>query len=338
MPRFEGGEKFLRERCSRASLSFVYCEHSSKDLFFAYRDTVRRGFDLVHCHGFTAGALVGLGRPLRHMTPHLMTVHDVFLERQFSGWKGRFKKFLLSLTFRRMDAIHVVSEDCKANFLEFFPKIEDFRIYTILHGVDTEKFYNEEPRDFREELGFSDQLLLGFFGRFMAQKGFKYIVEAIEFLITKDERYRRRLKVLTFGWGGFIREEFELIEQKGLSDIFVQMPHTDNMPAAIKGVDVVLMPSLWEACGLLGMEALAAGTPIIGTNCIGLREVLEDSPAFIVPPKDGHVLSRAIESCLVERNKDSFDSYAEIAVKRFSLDIPAESLEHLYSKMIDGSL
>jgi glycosyltransferase involved in cell wall biosynthesis len=291
-------------------------------------------YSLVHSHGYTAGAVTSAALLMNKKTPHLMTAHDVFLGGQFTGLKGWIKKAAMGAVFVRMDAIHAVSGDCKSNFLEFFPKVPESRVKTILHGVDTERFYNESPRDFREELELSEQFLLGFFGRFMAQKGFKYIVAAVEQLIAKDESYRERIRVLTFGWGGFIREEFEALERKGLSDIFIQMPHTDNMPAAINGVDAVLMPSLWEACGLLGMEALAAGTPIIGTNCIGLREVLEGSPALVVKPKDSRALSEAISECVSEDKRQVFKAYAETAVARFSLDLPAKSLAGLYEKMI----
>lgn len=44
------------------------------------------------------------------------------------------------------------------------------------------------------------------------------------------------------------------------------------------------MPSRWVAFGLLAVEALCAGTPLIASDCIGLREVVEDTPAVVVPP------------------------------------------------------
>ena len=89
--------------------------------------------------------------------------------------------------------------------------------------------------------------------------------------------------MLCFGWGGFIREEQVEIKRRGLENNFHFLPFQENPARAIRGVDVVVMPSLWEACPLLPMEVLVAGVPVIGTDCVGMREVLLDTPARVVP-------------------------------------------------------
>lgn len=334
MPDHSQVKDYLEKHCPDLCLEFIASEDSTVRLLRqTRRELATGGYCLVHSHGYTAGAVTSVAL-LGKAMPHLMTAHDVFLEGQFTGFKGQVKKLAMSSVFNQIDCIHAVSEDCKTNFLEFFPGLDSRRIETILHGVDTERFFSEPARDFRKELGLNDEFLFGFFGRFMAQKGFKFIVEAIGDLVAENPEYRSQVRVLTFGWGGFVREEFEFIASKGLSDVFVQMPHTDNMPAAIKGVDTVLMPSLWEACGLLGMEALSAGVPIIGTDCIGLREVLEGSPATVIASRDANALLAAIKEHLKKPRKAEFAEYAVVAKKRFSFDRPAQELCGLYGKLI----
>ena len=84
-------------------------------------------FQLVHSHGFSAGLLTELART-GHEVPHLMTAHDVFLPAQFAGWKGKAQHMAMSLLFRRISMIHTVTEDAKANLLEYFPAIERSRV------------------------------------------------------------------------------------------------------------------------------------------------------------------------------------------------------------------
>lgn len=168
----------------------------------------------------------------------------------------------------------------------------------------------------------------------MSPKGFKVLVDAIDHinrnLVTEPTPH-----VATFGWGGFIREDYAYLEELGLKDYFHQMPQTNNMAGALKGVDVVAMPSRWEACGLLAMEALAAGVPIVGSDCIGLREVLSGSPARQVPVGNAPALADALleEINNLEQRRDAFQAYQSEAVERFAIDRPARALADLYRQL-----
>ena len=136
--------------------------------------------------------------------------------------------------------------------------------------------------------------------------------------------------VLTFGWGGFIREDYALIEQLGLAENFRQLPFTDDVAAAIKGVDMVVMPSRWDACGLLAMEVLSAGVPLVSTDCIGLRCVVKNTPTTTVEPYNPEQLANAIEQELLSPSLDAFKSYQSEAVSRFNLIRPAQELSDYY--------
>ena len=291
-------------------------------------------FQLAHSHGFAAGLLTELART-GIGCPHLMTAHDVFLKSQFSGWKGRSRRWAMARLFNRMTAIHTVTDDARANLLEFFPSIDSARVKGILHGVDTEYFRDGEPRILKGELGLDEMTpLIGFFGRFMGQKGFRLLVDAMKDIVDQG-RVQPAPHVVTFGWGGFIREDYQYLREKGLGDYFHQLEQTNNMPSAIKGTDLVAMPSRWEACGLLAMEALAAGVPIIGSDCVGLREVLQGSPAKMVGIGDSNALATAIVSELGEgqSRRQKFEDYKAVAIKRFSIGRPAAELHSLYGQI-----
>jgi glycosyltransferase involved in cell wall biosynthesis len=288
---------------------------------------------LVHSHGFTAGVLTVAAGAYTNI-PHLMTAHDVFQEKQFEGAIGKFRRGLLVQLLRRIDVIHTVSQDATDNLLEYIHGLDKSQLCLIPHGIDADRFFFAVPLNTKSRYD-SDRVLVGFFGRFMSQKGFRYLVDAVEMIVRESMSSKRPL-VLTFSEGGYIREDYAYIQERGLGDYFRKMPHVDDMPAVIKSVDMVIMPSLWEACGLLGMEALVAGVPIIGSSCIGLREVLRDTPASMVPPADARALAEAIAGEMNMPRKDEFMKYACTARQRFSLDRPAAELNELYTRMLES--
>jgi glycosyltransferase involved in cell wall biosynthesis len=295
------------------------------------------GYDLVHSHGFTSGVCTAVPA-LVFRTPHLMTSHDIINENQFLGVKGKAKKKLFGLMLGLIDAIHSVSEDAKTNLMEHFPALtmDERKCIVIPNGIEVERFANAKPRDLRSELGLAeDVFLIGFLGRFMSQKGFRYLVDAIELLRTNEGLAKRPL-VLSFNEGAFIREEKQAVAEKGLSEYFKFLPFTPNVGGTIKGLDVVVMPSLWEACGLLAMEVLACGVPLIGSNCVGLREVLQNTPAKIVDRADAGSLSLALKQEILASSRESFEANIGWAWKKFDIRKTTQLIVSLYERMIQN--
>lgn len=283
-------------------------------------------FDLVHAHGFTAAAAAAL--PVRLGGVHsIATFHEVLLPQQFPGWKGRLKKWALALALNQYDCIHLVSDDAAENLSATLPFIDRDKCVTIKSGIDTRPFVDAEALDLRAELGLAtDTRILGFFGRFMAPKGFRFLIDAVDLL---RQRGYRNLHVACFGSGGFIREDRALVQQRGLAEHFHFRPFVPGIASYIKGCDLVVMPSLWEACGLLAMETLAAGTPLVAASCIGLREVCRDTPAVMVRPADAASLADGILSCLATP-RAAFRSFVPIAEKRFDAARMRNQILELY--------
>ena len=103
----------------------------------------------------------------------------------------------------------------------------------------------------------------------------------------------------------------------------------------LKGLDVVAMPSLWEACGLLAMEAMVAGVPLVGTDCVGLREVLRNTPAHVVPAKDSLALSEALMMEMRNPTTSRAREFAIEAAARFQVKNRAAEIEKLMLKYLE---
>jgi glycosyltransferase involved in cell wall biosynthesis len=292
-------------------------------------------YDLVHSHGFTAGMCVAVPAFFRR-TPHLMTLHETLNEKQFEGFRGRFRKVGITGLLLLIDKIHSVGNDAQENLFGYFRGLagKEEKCLVIPNGIEVDRFLTGEPRDLRSELGLGDEIfVIGFLGRFMAPKGFRYLVEAIE-ILRADAKLPKQPLVLTFGDGGFIREEKEAIKEKNLNRYFEFMPFAPNAAGTIKGLDVVAIPSISEAWPLQPMEAMVCGTPIIGTECIGLREVLRSTPARTVPPRDGSALALAIREEMLNPSKTKALTFKNEAVSRFDVRRQASRLLELYTEII----
>lgn len=290
--------------------------------------------DLVHSHGFTAACAAAFPAKLRRV-PHLATIHDIVQDSQFLGFKGASRRLGFRLLLNMVDVVHAVGDEAGKNLVTHLGPSIGSRLRVIRNGILTEQVLRAAPRDLRAELGLeSGALLVGYFGRFMAQKGFRYLVEAVRLLRDREgTEVQRPVHVATFGEDGFVREERAALERAGLRSYFSFLPYIPEVASTLKAVDVVAIPSLWEAMPLLPMEAMVAGVPIVGTSCIGLGEVLFDTPSVVVAPRDAAALAAALGREAKASSRAAAASFVPRAVERFDVITQVSNLGDLITQM-----
>jgi glycosyltransferase involved in cell wall biosynthesis len=318
-------------------LNLTYHPVSSNPSVFELASAVLRqiifgNFDIVHSHGFTSGSCSAFSARIFRI-PHIMTSHDVLSDKQFSGIAGYIKHLILKQNLAQIRTIHSVSYDAQNNLIEYFPMLKE-KCIVILNGIEVDRFQNAKKIfDLREKIGVAnDHYLIGFLGRFMKQKGFSYLVDAIELLLRKE--LRKKISVVAIGDGGFIREEKAALQNRGLEKHFHFLNFIPNVASVIKDLDLVVVPSLWEACPLLPMEVLTCGVPLLASNCIGLREVTLNTPTIMVKAGDSIDLERGIRFCLENDIRQQFSDYAPLAAKRFNVNNSSELIEKLIRETI----
>lgn len=295
----------------------------------SYKVIRSSNYDLIHAHGFTSALSAGWLLPFLRCKA-IFTSHDVLNASQFLGGSGKIKKILMPLVINRFNVIHSVSFDAQQNLLEMLPGIDRKKCQVILNGVDTERFYAADLVNIKQNIGVPpDKVLIGFFGRFMSQKGFKFLVEAVSQL---EGKFPGKYHVACFGSGSYIREEKADIERKKLSHLFYFHDFVPDTAPYVRGCDLVAMPSLWEACGLVAMEVLTAGVPLVASDCIGLREVCKETPAILVSPSNASSLAEGIEKAS-EVPREVFSQYATQAKDRFSVKSAQKKFHQLYLDM-----
>ena len=302
------------------------------------RDQLRTGrFDLMHSQGLTAAAQAvwanrGLGMP------HVATAHDVFRPLQVAGARGWAKLWLLGRLLRRLDTLIACGDDVRANLLEYLPRIESAgcRLVTIRNGIDMHRFAASSDEvlasgDLRRRLGLSNDVrLLGFLGRFMEQKGFLPLLDALQRL--KAGGTVAPFCLVAVGSGDFEREYRAEVQRRRLADVVTFLDFVADVGPLLRQLDLLVMPSLWEACPLLPMEAMAAGVPVLGSDCIGLREVLRDTPSRMARAGDADAWSIALESAIASPWTAAARAFAKEARRRFEVTQAAEQLARVFEE------
>jgi glycosyltransferase involved in cell wall biosynthesis len=293
-------------------------------------------WDLVHAHGFTAGDICA---PVARLfgVPCLVTQHDVILDSQYNDLKGKLIRAATRISLALATRIHSVSESAAANLRVVLHgrKATCKRITVIANGIDSKSFYEAPVADLRSDLGLdANDFLVGFFGRYMNQKGFVTLIDAIQLLLARTPPLSRRIVVVAVGSGAYRAREERKIAALGLQANVRFIDFRPLVASLLKAVDVIAVPSLWEACGLIAMEALVCGTPLISSNCDGLAEVTAQTPATLFPMKDAAALAAAIEAHIVTDHRPAAREFAQAAAKRYSADPLAADVAALYEELI----
>lgn len=333
--------KVLLNDLSRLDVRYIQTRKDiSSKIFFKEVNKIilTEKFDLIHSHGFTSGVASVAGSVLRKI-PHILTLHETLDAQRFDRPWGGINKIILGIALSLVNRIHCVSYDARDNLLSYLSLLIFFKekLTVIPLGVEVDRFKNAEKINLRLSLGLPEEsFLIGFLGRYMPEKGFRYLVDALEKIIEREVDIKRKPIILSFNEeDGFIREEKDNIELKGLKDRVLFLPFVENVAPILKSLDVVVMPSLREACPLLPMEVMIAGTPFIGTNCIGLREILKNTPAAVVPPKNSLALSDALIHEMQTPTTSIAQEFVSEAAVRFEVRDRARDLEILLLKFLE---
>lgn len=297
-------------------------------------------FDAVHSQGFISAFHVALVNWIFRV-PHVLTIHGILEEKYLAGKFEKLKRMILSWILSNVSVFHGVSNGILDHLRETFPKLVKFKAtwIVIYNGIDPQPFMrqfldagNKIRRKFDLEEDFT---IFGFFGRFMPQKGFKYIIEAVNEI--KKIGNNRRFIILAVGSGDYERAYKNNIKTRGLDEYFRFMSFNAGINEIIAGCNAVLMPSNWEAYPLLSSEVLCAGVPLIASDCIGLREATRDTPTITIPSSDSKALADAMIMVMNKPEiKENFAAFRNEAAERFDAKKSADKLIALFRELTDG--
>ncbi len=224
---------------------------------------------------------------------------------------------------------------------------ETGRIEVIPCGT-TPNFHNIPKLVAREKLGWNKQeKILLYVGRFAQRKGIETLVKSCAHL---QQKGMENLKLVIVGGSSLdrldgperkrIEQLVETLELQDQTHFAGRIDH-DWLPWYYSAADVCVIPSYYEPFGLVAIEAIACGTPVVASKVGGLRFTIEpEETGLLVPPKDEIALADAIEKVLADELwSEKLKKQASSGVgQRFSWKNSAMQLSDLYRYILARSI
>lgn len=302
-------------------------------LYELYTICRQRRFDVVHTHNPKGGVVGRIAAGLAGTPLVIHTIHGLTFNDFMPPWRVWLYRTLERVAARFCDVLISVNEEDRQRAIEAGIAEPD-HIATVLNGIDVDQFINATPAPLRTELSLPDEtILIGATGRLAVQKGYEYLIRAIPLLVAAEPRAH----VLLAGTGELDDDLRALVSELGVEEFCHFLGFREDIPALLASFDFYAQPSLWEGLSISLLEAMAAGKPIVTTDIIGNREVVEDGVlALLVPPADVEALATAIlELTRDPARAQRLGSQArQHVVRYFSADRMVKETLHLYRRQL----
>jgi starch synthase len=250
-----------------------------------------QGADVVHSHTWYANGAGHIAK-LLHGVPHVVTAHSL---EPLRPWKAeqlgggyRVSSWIEKTAFEAADAVIAVSGGMRADILRSYPALDESRVHVVYNGIDLDRWKPVDDRDTVRALGIDpDRPSVVFVGRITRQKGLPYLLRAAALLPPEVQL------VLCAGapdTPGILAEVTELVqalqkERSGVVWIDRLLPQPE-LSAVLTAGTVFVCPSVYEPLGIVNLEAMACGLPVVGTATGGIPEVVADGVTGRLVPID----------------------------------------------------
>jgi glycosyltransferase involved in cell wall biosynthesis len=310
-------------------------ETQRQDYFQAFGAKIETGLsefvpDIVHVHhGWVIASLLA-----EFDVPYVITLHGTEYHA-FKNYKVYQQDVLRGL--HGAEIIVALTEDERNRAIEAYD-LDQQKITIITSGTDTDMF---KPigvdkagllRTYSIEA--VDRPVVFFGGRLTDQKGVDTLLRAASIYSKTDER-----PITLIAGDGNLRGDLEqlAVELKLDTVYFLGAQSHERMVRLFNIADVAAMPSIFEAFGLVSLEALACGTPVIAGNVGGFGRIVNNEIGYLMEPGDYKTLAEKITAFIRDGFKDKVRDKAVAYIRQnFSWEKTVENIEKLYQRVLNN--
>ncbi len=259
-------------------------------------------YDVIHSHYWMSGIAArdlkkAWGSPVVHMF-HTLGLMKQRVARRPGEVEGEYRLLGEKEVFRSADRI-ISATPAEVAQIQWLYKIKTNNVVVIPPGVDTSHFYPISPDEAKEYIGVPPCAnMLLFVGRIEPLKGVDALIQAIAIL--RQRGVYVCLSVIGGEPGGAdvenaeMRRVQEMSRQAGLDDLvtFLGKRSQDTLPYYYSAADAVVVPSHYESFGMVALEAMACGVPVVASQVGGLAFLVQDGETgYTVPADDPQALA-----------------------------------------------
>lgn len=248
-----------------------------------------QGSDLVHSHTWYANFAGHVSSRL-HGIPHVVTAHSLEPLRPWKleqlGGGYRLSSWIEESAYEGAAKIIAVSDGMKQDILRCYPQLDPNKITTIHNGIDLVAFQPTSNPQLVRSLGVDpDKKSVLFVGRITRQKGLPYLLKAAASL---PDDVQLILAAGSPDTPEIMSEVTSLIEKlssqrQGVIWLNQQLSRPE-LVALLSAATVFACPSIYEPLGIVNLEAMACGTPVVATATGGIPEVVKHEETGLLIP------------------------------------------------------
>ena len=258
--------------------------------------------EVFHVHDWLT---VPCGKMLQWLHPQtalVVTIHDTAQGKHFGKLTPpqQYTAHLERYIGEQAGAVICCSQHVRSELTQgYFVPPE--KLHVIPCGVDPTQFSVEgDLAGFRTLFAQPDDRLVLYVGRLDEEKGLPLLIEALAHVLLVEDKAR-----LVIAGKGMLQEALQNRAnelQIGGRVSFVGYVTGDALSGLYRAADVQVVPSLYEPFGMVALEGMVCGTPVVVTDTGGLSEIVQDGVTGLkVPPRDAYALGQAILRILGDR-------------------------------------
>jgi len=240
-----------------------------------------QGADLVHSHTWYANGAGHIAK-LLHGVPHVVTAHSL---EPLRPWKAeqlgggyRVSSWIEKTAFEAADAVIAVSDGMRRDILRSYPALDESRVQVVYNGIDLERWKPTTDDDTVRALGIDpDRPSVVFVGRITRQKGLPYLLRAAAALPEDVQLVLCAGAPDTPGIMAEVTAGVRALQEQRSGVVWIdRLLPQHELSAVLTAGTVFVCPSVYEPLGIVNLEAMACGLPVVGTATGGIPEVVAD--------------------------------------------------------------
>ena len=340
-----GPEIFLQ----KAELNSYFSEFADGVVAFAEKKGIK--YDLIHAHYWMSG-MVGMILKEHWGVPLIQMFHTLGLMKQRIGQTAEEREGFTRVegeraVMRTADRI-IAATEAERSQLELLYGVNHQKVSIIPPGVDTHHFYPIPQDEAREAIGLSPKDCVALFvGRIEPLKGVETLLRAMALMKKNYENFTCPHYLVIIGGDPEGHPEEQTGEMKrlqalradlGLGEmvLFLGKRDQNTLPYYYSAAEVVVMPSHYESFGMVALEAMACGTPVIASQVGGLAFLVKDGETgFFVPAQDPEALPEKLGFMFVEHDmRANFGERAAAYAQSFRWETITSQIACVYRSLL----